>query len=345
MTTGDDETTLRAYIEALPAGHRVVRDRGTRRKRLVSSLTVHAERERKRMRRRRAATRVAAVVLLCGASLGAVWALVPARRAVAVAAAPMVTVVSGAVRLDPGDTPRTLHAGESVGLADVVALEAPPGDDVHVRVSDIVNVTLTPSTRVRPLRTTKTGGTELIEAVGLERGRAHFDVKKLGDTRRFHVLTPDTDVEVRGTSFDVELRPGRTPGTCVSVESGLVWIASGLDTRLLSRGESWGCDDRDEGREASAPSSPPSDKAPPQNGDTSPGPAAGVNGGRSRDVERADPTDLRVQNELFQSALAAERAGRTEDAARSYRKLLARAPHGTLAAQARANLRVMASPR
>jgi TolA-binding protein len=58
-----------------------------------------------------------------------------------------------------------------------------------------------------------------------------------------------------------------------------------------------------------------------------------------------DLSDLRAQNALFQTALAAERAGRSEDAARTYRQLLARAPHGSLAAQARANLAVIANPK
>ncbi len=42
-------------------------------------------------------------------------------------------------------------------------------------------------------------------AIALERGRAHFEVQKLRGERRFHVMTPDADVEVRGTVFDVAL--------------------------------------------------------------------------------------------------------------------------------------------
>jgi ferric-dicitrate binding protein FerR (iron transport regulator) len=345
MTNGDDETTLRAYIQALPAGQRLVRDRAARRQRLVSSLTVHAERERTRVRRGRIVKRAAAVAAFGGACIAAaLWVALPAKKPATLAVtSPTVTVVDGALLLVPGDTPRTLHAGDSVGLAEVGALEAPPGDTVHLRLSDIVAVTLTPSSRVRPVRTTRTGTTEVIEAVGLERGRAHFDVKKLGDTRRFHVLTPDADVEVRGTSFDVELRPGKTPGTCVSVESGLVWVASGLESRVLTRGESWGCDAQDDSREASADGQNGTSKVPPPNNTTGSSPAASNLGGHGRDVERADPSDLRVQNELFETGLAAERAGRLSDAARTYRQLIARAPRSSLAAQARVNLKVISS--
>jgi len=55
-----------------------------------------------------------------------------------------------------------------------------------------------------------------------------------------------------------------------------------------------------------------------------------------------DPSDLREQNGLFQRALAAERAGKSVSAIRTYRELLARAPDGALAAQARANLEALA---
>ena len=58
--------------------------------------------------------------------------------------------------------------------------------------------------------------------------------------------------------------------------------------------------------------------------------------------DAADASDLREQNRLFQTALAAERGGRIDDALKNYRELLARAPDGPLATQARANLEALA---
>ena len=55
----------------------------------------------------------------------------------------------------------------------------------------------------------------------------------------------------------------------------------------------------------------------------------------------AATSDLRVQNEIFEGALSAQRAGQTDEAASLYRQLLARAPNGPLAGQARTNLAVI----
>jgi outer membrane protein assembly factor BamD (BamD/ComL family) len=54
---------------------------------------------------------------------------------------------------------------------------------------------------------------------------------------------------------------------------------------------------------------------------------------------------LRAQNQIFQAALSAERGGRLDEAERLYHQLLARAPDGPLAAQARANLAAVAGAR
>jgi hypothetical protein len=153
------------------------------------------------------------------------------------------------------------------------------------------------------------------EAVRLVRGRAHLKVKKLHAGQRFHVLTPDADVQVRGTEFDVELRPGSVPATCVRVQEGLVAVQAGGE-HLVAPGQSWGCE--------------PPVAAPP--------PAARRAAAPARSAPRETPSDLRAQNELFQSALEAERAGAYAEAGRLYRRLLARSPRGPLSAQARANL-------
>jgi hypothetical protein len=227
---------------------------------------------------------------------------------------------------------RTLRAGQSLGLTGVGALEAPAERPaVRVQLSAEVGVTLAPAARVRPIATgaSRDGWPATLEVLALERGAAHFQVKKLGDARRFHVLTADADVEVRGTAFDVSLRPGATPQTCVSVSEGLVLVASGLTSRLLAAGESWGCEVK---------------------GQVGTGTGTGTNGreanGTGARVRTASiaaslskrGAGLGEQNRLFQAALAAERAGVLDEAARRYRQLLALAPEGPLATQARANL-------
>jgi hypothetical protein len=169
------------------------------------------------------------------------------------------------------------------------------------------------------------------EAVKLVRGRAHLQVRKLHGGQRFHVLTPDADVQVRGTEFDVELHPGSVPATCVRVEEGLVAVVAGGDTHLVAAGQTWGCPSEAPAVVA-APTAEPAVALPAPERHVAPS-------------VRPTPSDLREQNALFQQALEAERAGRNADAARLYRRLLARAPHGPLSAQAHANLAVVSRPR
>ena len=343
------------YIQSLPSAARPARDQSARRQRLLPALRTHAARAQRRVRRRRILWRAVGGATLAGASAAAaLWISLPVRKpqalsavaasftaSAAPAAAPAaLTVLDGAVLLEAAGVARTLRAGDSFGLTGVGALEAaadrPP---VRVQLSAEVGVTLAPAARVRPIATgaSRDGAPAALEVLALERGGAHFQVKKLGDARRFHVLTADADVEVRGTAFDVSLRPGAPPLTCVSVSEGLVLVASGLTSRLLAAGESWGCGG---GGEVGAGT----------------GTGTGANGGdttatrtrvRTTTMSRSTSTagsgrrggaDLGEQNRLFQAALAAERAGEIAEAARRYRQLLTLAPDGPLATQARANL-------
>jgi len=348
------------YIQSLPSAARPARDQSARRQRLLPALRTHAAQAQRRLRRRRILWRAVAGVALAGASAAAALGIgLPLKRppagpaaalsASASASAPAsssaLTVLDGAVLLEAAGVARTLRAGESFGLTSVGALEAPAErPPVRVQLSAEVGVTLAPAARVRPIATgaSRDGSPAALEVLALERGGAHFQVKKLGDARRFHVLTADADVEVRGTVFDVSLRPGATPQTCVSVTEGLVLVASGLTSRLLAAGESWGCEREKEVRAGTG---------------TGTGTGTGGEGtettgkaGRVRAASTSRTTSgarreagLGEQNRLFQAALAAERAGVLDEAARRYRQLLALAPDGPLATQARANLAAVSS--
>jgi ferric-dicitrate binding protein FerR (iron transport regulator) len=362
MTERDElDSRLQEYLASLPAERRPARDRAARRQRLLPHLRTHLTSERRRVLRRRAVARAASLIALGGVGATAIWLALPrlmARPAAtttsSASAAPPVsgsavaplspaaalTVIDGAVWVRGDSGAHALRAGESVALADMSAFEAPADRPARVRVADVVAMTLAPGGRARPMvpasrnATTPGVGAGAIPslAIALERGRAHFEVQKLHGARRFHVMTPDADVEVRGTIFDVELSPRADAPTCVSVDEGLVQVAKGMRTRLLARGESWDCGTANVSTSA---------------------PAAKVKTGRPRAVARAggvsasptrvEPSDLHAQNEIFQAALSAERAGRTEEATRLYRQLLARAPDGPLSAQTRANLAAMTS--
>ena len=377
MTERDDtETQLRGYLRSLPAERRPIRDRAARRERLLPRLRAHVARERRRVHRRRALVRAAALVALGGAGATALWLALPAHRpmataATAISSASALTVLDGALWLRGDSGAHALRAGESVALADMTAFESPADRPARVRVADIVAMTLAPGSRARPMVTASAGAGPAMLAAGatpslaiaLERGRAHFEVRKLQGEHRFHVMTPDADVEVRGTVFDVALSLRADAPTCVSVDEGLVQVAKGLRTRLLARGESWDCGAANEGDSASAaPATESAARPASESGEprrragarvTGSGTKARADhprtvtrtGGLAADAARVAPSDLRAQNELFQAALSAERAGHTDEAARFYRQLLARAPEGPLSAQARANLAAVAGAR
>ncbi len=377
MTERDDiEAQLQEYVQSLPADRRLARDRDARRQRLLPSLRVYVTRERKRVQRRRALARSAGLIALGVAAATAFWLVLPrvaalrasrTTRAVApsisvsalaapsLAQAAALTVIDGALWLRGATGARALRAGESVPLAETIAFEAPADRPVQLRISDIVSMTLAPGARARPM---VPPGPPSSLAIALEHGRAHFEVDKLRGDRGFHVMTLDADVEVRGTVFDVALSPPAGAPTCVSVDDGLVQVAKGMRTRLLARGESWDCDvasDSTSGAPASG-AAPASPSAHPRRGAPHVAtPAAKTKTDRRREIVRTGgwngharpdaPSDLRVQNELFQAALSAELAGRTDEATVLYRQLLARAPGGPLAAQARANLEAIAGTR
>ena len=343
MVTGEGEDLeavvvrekLSGYVDALPSGEPPPHDRAARRRRLVPSLRAHAAREHVRVRRRRVVRRASLLVTAVGGAAAAVmlaagpWArLRSASRADAT-----IAVLDGTLWLEEGAARRALRAGEASGVDAKDELEAPAERLARVQLADTATVTLDPASLVGTVLAAATApeAAPTFEAVKLVRGRAHLQVRKLHGGQRFHVITPDADVQVRGTEFDVELvepRAGATSHTCVRVQEGLVAVVAAGATHLVSPGQSWGCPEL-----AVAASAPTALALPaPERHATSA-------------AARQSASDLRLQNALFQTALEAERGGRYGEAAQLYRRVLARAPHGPLAAQARSNLAVVSRPR
>jgi ferric-dicitrate binding protein FerR (iron transport regulator) len=328
MGEEDLRAVLSSYVEALPAGEPPPRDWTERRRRVVPLLRAHAAREHLRVRRRRTARRAALFLTTVGGAAVVVLVASTGRlRLPKTRTGATIAVLDGTLWLEEGSARRTLRAGDASGVSASDMLEAPAERAARVRLSDTATLTLDAASRVGTVVAAATApeAAPAFEALRLLRGRAHLQVRKLHGGQRFHVLTPDADVQVRGTEFDVELRPGATPGTCVRVQEGLVAVFAGGE-HLVAPGESWGCADAPVVAE----------------------PAPAVHA--SAPVKRAatahvSASDLREQNAAFQAALEAERGGRYLDAARLYRRLLARAPHGPLSAQARSNLAVVSRPR
>jgi hypothetical protein len=154
----------------------------------------------------------------------------------------------------------------------------------------------------------------------LERGEVAIRVPPDVPKRHLVVSTPNVDVVVVGTIFDVSvIEEDGTPVTEVFVERGIVRLVRARDGRTITRlsaGESW----------SSRPVPPPESSAeviepelPLANAATPPAPAS----------------TLAEQNRLYRAALDARNAGDDKQAAWLLAQLLAKYPQTPLAQEAR----------
>ena len=174
----------------------------------------------------------------------------------------------------------------------------------------------------------------------LARGAVSAHVTKLKSGERFVVATPDAEVEVRGTRFQVTVVPpdeacGQGVVTRVAVSEGVVVVRSlGHEVRVEA-GHHWplGCPER------TPPVAPAPERATVS---VKRAPArARQRRRRARPAESVSASTLATENDLFSSALKAGRAGDRREAVELLDVLLARFPNSPLkqsAESARAKL-------
>jgi hypothetical protein len=296
-----------------------------RRQRMLIALRERVLDEHARRQRSAWWRRLGFGALVLGTSAAAVLVAIrpdkshaPASVAVVVPAEVGVAVTVGTLTVEHQGGRRNVAAGQGTAVGSDDALATIPGGQAQLRLADVAAVTLAQDTRL-----TEIGGpTGHVDRVRLARGSMHLKVNKLAANQRFHVVTPDADVQVHGTEFDVNLMAEPKPHTCVRVQEGLVQVTATTGRHMIGAGESWGCDEQKAVVQA-LETSP--ELIPPPRADRRPRTAKELN-------------DLRIQNALFQRALRAERSGDLSTANTTYRGLLKRFPAGPLSAQARTNL-------
>jgi len=278
-----------------------------------------------RRRRRRAATALGFAAAVSAAGVLVVIAPWKSRRApvaqpARIEIAPLPGLAAaGAARATVAaadGSRRPMAAGEAWGPDEQLHTEAQP---VTLAAADGTTVELAARSDLKLLRT------DTEQWLRLGGGSVAVHVAKLKEGQRFVVVTPDAEVEVRGTRFHVALASpveacGHGTPTRVIVDEGVVVVRSSAGEVRVPAGERWPA-------ACAEPRAPIAERA--------------VTRRAPRPAPPAPPSTLATENDLFGAALRAERSGDRIEAAHLLEALLTRFPQSPLgesARQARARL-------
>lgn len=198
---------------------------------IAQAIVTRSQREGRRGRLARAGWTCAAAVVLAGAGWSAPNALWDSTARPAISCSAKTPCDRDrAPGLDMGRlNGRPFVPGQTVssGPGERSVLDFPTGTRVALWENSHVGYELNPST----------------QRFRLARGALTLHVAKVGFKRRLVVETPDAEVEVHGTVFDVTVTP--EPDSCarsrtrVSVEEGIVEIRTSDGRHQVAAGSSW----------------------------------------------------------------------------------------------------------
>jgi hypothetical protein len=245
--------------------------------------------------------------------------------------------VTGTVVLTQEGTGRVVAAGERA-VRDGDSLQTLAGAHAHLATRKS-SVNVGEST---DLKLSQPNAAE--ERISLRRGRVDVSVDKAVETKRSVVVeTPDAEVVVRGTVFDVRVEPLLSAtNTHVHVTRGSVWVLSqGVQVALLSAGQSWSSASGVEGAQPpkaakAAPIPTQATAATPELERNVPPAAAPVvarNGAASaaaKDAPSRKSGTLAEENRLFAAGVEARNRGDAARAAELFGELLGAYPQSTL---------------
>jgi len=226
------------------------------------------------------------------------------------------------------DGARRLRAGDAV--ASGARLQVPPGAGMRLALDTGTRLDLTGGTTARVVEL------GAIQKFDLAAGSVVAQVAKLGPGGRFIIATPDSEVEVRGTRFEVSVgsepsRCGPSVRTRVTVYEGVVAVRHAATVVEIEAGMHWpDC----QPVKAPAPRSQRSLAAPAPAASVAP-----VSPRLAATPETVRASTLAEQNDLFAAALEASRRGDLEEAIHWLDRLIARYPTGQLTDSARAERR------
>ena len=134
------------------------------------------------------------------------------------------------------DGARRLGAGDTV--ASGARLQVPPGGGMRLALDTGTRLDLTGGTTARVVEL------GAVQKFDLAAGSLIAQVVKLGPGRRFIIATPDSEVEVKGTRFEVSVGPepsrcGPSVRTRVTVYEGVVAVRHAATVVELEAGRHW----------------------------------------------------------------------------------------------------------
>lgn len=284
---------------------------------VISAIAAAIRRAASRQDRRRIATAVGVATALLGA-VGLLSAA-PWRspRTAAVAPAPAPAGIPRARLVAGPNLPATLASAG--GQWQPLPLGHEWVADERLR-TDAFRVTLTAAdgttVDIEPRSDLKLLRADAEEWLRLGRGAVTLHVAKLHPGQRFVVLTPDAEVEVRGTRFQVALvAPNETCGqgtpTRVVVDEGVVVVRSTAGEVRVPAGQRWPA------------------VCPPPEALVAPPPLV-VTKRIRRSAPAIPDSTLATENDLFGAALRAEHSGDRAEAAYLLDALLTRFPQSPL---------------
>jgi hypothetical protein len=320
------ELLKRLAIEPLPSPPED--SSAARRDRLVRSMKDAVDRAAEQAERTRRWRRVAALVAAAAGFLLLAGLLLKEHRADGVGGTIAgLDGVNGTVVLTQGGKVGVVGAGvPGRVLRDGDALQTAAGARAHLTTRKS-SVRVSESTE---LKLSQPSAAE--ERITLRRGRVDVSVDKAVEAKRSLVVeTPDAEVVVRGTVFDVRVEPvaGKS-NTRVHVTQGSVWVlAQGVQVALLSAGQSWSSTsgvDAAEAKPVSVPTAVAEAVAPPVSAKAA-GPRAPVAG---REATPRRVGTLAEENRLFAAGVEARNRGDAARAAELFGELLGTYPQSTL---------------
>lgn len=281
-----------------------------------------AQRRTARRRRKIGMIAAAAVVLLAAGAFATRRTDAPRARAPVSEQARVATVASvGLTAIREG---HEIASTPGERLGDGTELRTSPTSEANLEFESGSRLAVGTASRLHLVEQTRH------KRFALDRGSVRAKVAKLAVDERFVVTTSDSEIEVRGTEFDVRVvEPDPTCGdgtpTRVDVREGVVVVRHDGKEDRVAAGEHWPrCASSEPAPSAIiAPSAPRTAPRPPAPSPPSASPATSASASR-----------LSAQNDLFQDAMRRKRSGDLAGAVATLERLRTDYADGPLAENA-----------